>query len=396
MYKTVIKKCLKWIKEQMLTFDKGRWGVYERIRTDLAERVVLCRPDTASEYMKVLWLFKECYRNKRNDRIYENIRNWLLYAQNNVENEGNAAFPFALIDGNKKYAGERTLYENDNAKIIINLLDLYRHTQDEKLKSAALACADFWEEIQTEEGFFYAEDKAVLQQPYPKATCFVLWMMAAQFECYAVTGEKRYLNCGEKALHYIYQNIEGNRIRSSYETAHTEEWRPISSETFIALLCLSRSYRILKRDDIKDMIFRLLDFAFSLIDEETGAVKNCDESSKYASLQNDEFLCDLVYTQGFALNAMIELYTVFQKKDYYLKAKKLADWLGSVQLNEKNPLIDGGWRGSYNLKLKKYYGKCTNALEEGGCSSVYTGWCALPIVMGLLKIESRKFDSDNF
>ena len=193
----------------------------------------------------------------------------------------------------------------------------------------------------------------------------------------------------EKALRYICQNIEGNRIKSSYEVAHTEDWRPISSETYIALLCLARSYKILKRNDIKQMIVWLQDFAFSLIDEATGAVRNCNSSSKYASLQNDENICDLVYTQGFALNALIELDSLFRGDDYILKAKKLADWLSSVQLDEKNPLIDGGWRGSYNLKLKRYDGRCNNVLEEGGAASVYTGWCALPILMGLLKLEIK-------
>lgn len=389
MYKIAIDRCLKWIEEQMLSFDNGRWGVYERIKTDCMERVVLCRPDTASEYMKVLHLYKECFGDNGKERIYENIKNWLLYAQNRMQNERNTAFPFALIDGNKKYMSDKSLYENDNAKIIINLLDLYRYTKDKALKTAALACADFWVGIQTDEGFFYTEDKTMLQHPYPKGTCFVLWMMAAQFDCYDVTGNKKYLECGEKALRYISRNIKGNRIRSSYETAHTEEWRPIASESYIALLCLARSYKILKRDDIKNLIIRLRDFSFSLIDEETGAVRNCNAESKNASLQNDENLCDLVYTQGFALNALLGLYSVFQKEDCYLKAKKLADWLCSVQLNENNSLIDGGWRGSYNLKLKKYNGRCNNALEEGGSSSIYTGWCALPILMGLLKLETH-------
>ena len=33
-----VEACLKWTENVMLTFDRGYWGVYERIRIDRNER----------------------------------------------------------------------------------------------------------------------------------------------------------------------------------------------------------------------------------------------------------------------------------------------------------------------------------------------------------------------
>ena len=34
-----VEKCLNWVETQMLTFDRGSCGVYERIRIDINQRV---------------------------------------------------------------------------------------------------------------------------------------------------------------------------------------------------------------------------------------------------------------------------------------------------------------------------------------------------------------------
>ena len=52
----------------------------------------------------------------------------------------------------------------------------------------------------------------------------------------------------------------------------------------------------------------LLPFALSLVDEKTGAVKNCTPDTRDASRSNDPDGVDLVYTEGFALNAFVALY----------------------------------------------------------------------------------------
>ena len=41
-------KCLDWIESQMLSFNRGSVGVYERIRIDVNRRVNWTRPDCNS------------------------------------------------------------------------------------------------------------------------------------------------------------------------------------------------------------------------------------------------------------------------------------------------------------------------------------------------------------
>ena len=89
-----VENCLRWTENVMLTFDRGYWGVYERIRIDRNERVCHCRPDTSSELAKTLFLYeKESGKTDRKD-IYENQIEWLRRVQNE-----NGSFCFAFADG---------------------------------------------------------------------------------------------------------------------------------------------------------------------------------------------------------------------------------------------------------------------------------------------------------
>ena len=385
MYKKAIDHCFRWIDAQMLSFDRGRWGVYERICTDTTERIALSRPDTASEYIKAAQLYRSAFNDNAHDDVSENLLRWLAYAQNTQKENGNTAFPFSLLEGSKKYQSDKLLYQNDNGKLILNLLDVYEKSGEKRAKSLALTCADFWCGIQREDGCFHCENIPDLQ-PAPRGACFVLWLMAAMYACHAATGENKYLRCGRKAFGYVQSIIKGGRVLTSMETAETESWRPVSSENFIALLCLARCARC-GEGEAERAIDAILPFCMGLIDQATGAVKNCDASSKAASLQNNCDMTDLVYTDGFALNALIELYRLKGDNGFLHAARKLADWLVSVQIDKAQPLIGGGWRGSYDLRLKKYAGRCGNALDEGGYYSIYTGWCALPNIIGMLKLE---------
>ena len=111
-------------------------------------------------------------------------------------------------------------------------------------------------------------------------------------------------------------------------------------------------------------------------------------SGKNASLNISENLTDLVYTLGFAMNALAEMRKVFPDSDYQMKAEKLAKFLTDIQCDEKDFKVDGAWRGAYNLQTGKYDGRCNqnNEIDEGGEFSVYAGWCALPIIFGMIKL----------
>ncbi len=381
-----IEKCLKWLEKEMLTFNRGSWGIYERIRIDQNERVCLSRPDTASEYLVAVDGYKKLTGKNIYDDVYENVFNWLSFAQNNRE-DINGSFCFAFIDGNKTYSCDQSLYQNDNGKILINLLGLYEANGDKKYYDMAKSLADFWVSIQREDGCFHSDDIKILQI-FPKAPCFVLWMMAAMYHAYEVFKEEKYLIAGQKAFSYIKTCIVDGRLLTSFEIEGTENWRPVSSENVIAIYAFAHAYRYFKDEELLLSAKTIKEYVRKIIDKETGAVKNCDEKNVNASQNSDLNDCDLVYTESFALNAFVEAYEVFDDIEYLDWAKKLALWLSKVQCSGENPLWDGGWRGSYNLIKKDWSGRCNqnNLKDEGGMYSVYTGWTALPIVMGMIKL----------
>ncbi len=383
-----VDKCLDWIERNMLSFDRGYWGVYERIRTDLNQRVGLCRPDTATECMRAIYAYNKKYQTERMKDVYENLVHWLEYAQNRAEEDQNTTFPFYLTDGCRDFPrGAHLLYQNDNGKIIINLSVLYQETGDERLLAMARKSADWWLSVQKEEGYYY-DPLCINTEGRANTPCMHLWMMTAMFVLAQASGEDKYRISGYKAFECAKKYIREGRVLTSYELNRSEAWRPVSSENYIALLCFSVCYKYTGDTAFIAAIKQIEAFCNVLIDE-SGAVKNFTEDTKSASLNVSENLTDLVYTLGFAINALAEMNITFQDETYKVKAEKLAKFLMSIQCDEKDPKVEGAWRGAYNLKTHKYDGRCNqnNEIDEGGEFSVYAGWCALPIVFGLLKLE---------
>lgn len=381
-----IEKCFNWIEKEMLTFNRGSWGIYERIRIDQNERVCLSRPDTASEFLVAVNGYRKFIKTNKYDVVFENVFKWLFFVQNTNE-QVDGSFCFAFIDGNKTYACDQSLYQNDNGKILINLLSLYEENGDKRYFDMAKSLANFWVSIQREDGCFHNDDIKILQI-FPKAPCFVMWMMAAMFQAYKVFEEEKYLIAGKKAFRYIKSCIKNGRLLTSFEIEGTENWRPVSSENVIAIYTFAHAYRYYQDEELLNCAEIIKTYVRKLIDENTGAVKNCDIESIEASQNSNLDDCDLVYTESFALNAFVEAYEVFGDEEYLEWAKNLASWLCDVQCKNENPLWDGGWRGSYNLVKKSWSGRCNqnNLKDEGGMYSVYTGWTALPIVMGMLQL----------
>ena len=383
-----VDACLDWIERNMLSFDRGYWGVYERIRTDVNQRVSLCRPDTATELLRAVHSYNKTYGADRMSDVYENIVRWLSYAQNRKEVEGNTAFPFYLTDGCREITlGARQLYQNDNGKILINLSNLYRETGDERLLSMAKKSADWWLSIQSEKGYYY-DPVCINTEGRADTPCMHLWLMTGIFALALATGEEKYLKSGYKALECAKRYIKDGRIMTSYELDRSEDWRTVSSENYIALLCFSLCYKYTGDSVFLRLISDIEEFCDSLIDE-SGAVRSFTPETKNSSLNTGEDLTDLVYTLGFAINALVEAASVTKNEDYTEKAERLADFLISIQCRENDPRVDGAWRGAYNLKKKKYDGRCNqnNEIDEGGEFSVYVGWCALPIILGMMKLE---------
>ncbi|MBO4795308.1 MAG: hypothetical protein J5547_04425 [Clostridia bacterium] len=379
-----VDRCLEWIESQMLSFNRGSVGVYERIRIDVNRRVNWTRPDCNSEiargYMK---------RGTADYDVCRNIVDWLLSTQDNEPLScWYGSFPFFLNDGEIIAPNGQARWQNDNGKVLIALLDMYEITKDEKFKTAALKLASYWMKIQRDEGWFIQYDRGITQSPY-RGPCFVFWMAAGIAMCYGVTGERKYLDSAKKALSYaLTLQTESGRFKTSYELMKCEDWRPASSEASIAMFCLARILKYIPDPEYKAAFDKVCGYVLS-IQHECGGVLNSDEEGFSASLQDDRMRCDLVYTEGFALEGFVESYKLTGEERFKAAAVKLADFLVSIQCKNESPLWDGAWRGAYSVVRKCWEGRANqnNGIDEGGMYSVYTGWCCSNIMDGLLGVS---------
>lgn len=385
-----VERCLQWVESQMLTFNRGTGGVYERIRINIGQRVCWTRPDCTSEMARVLLMHHRINGDDSRMDIYDNFINWLLKVQDTDElSIWYGSFPFYRLDGWEDGGTGSARWQNDNGKVLIALLDMYQQTGDERLLESARHLADYWMSIQLADGTYFRRDHAITQALH-KGPCFVLWLIAGLEQCAALTGDHRCRDSARKALAYVLSlQQENGRFLTSYELHRSEDWRPVSSENVIALFCLSRVMRFDPSDTVRNALERVLKFVLTL-QHGSGAILNCTPDSLGASLQEDPNLCDLVYTEGFALMGLTEGHGVLGDSASLEAAKKLAEFLMRIQCRGESPLWDGAWRGSYNVAEDCWAGRAdqNNPIDEGGMYSVYTGWCNAPIMYGLLKLET--------
>lgn len=122
------------------------------------------------------------------------------------------------------------------------------------------------------------------------------------------------------------------------------------------------------------------------LQDRSGGILNCSAGSLGASEQSSLQLCDLVYTQGYAIMGLSEMAKA--DRAYLPAAQALAGFLASIQCDGESPLWDGAWRGAYHIGTRRWSGRAnqSNRLEEGGMYAIYTGWCCMPIVQGLLEV----------
>ncbi|MDE6892211.1 MAG: hypothetical protein K2P50_10495 [Lachnospiraceae bacterium] len=394
LYRRSILKGLEWIEKNMLTVYDGYNGMYERIRIDKKIRTNWVRPDGNAELAKLLTCAGTFGYEKEAAKRYETTVLWLQRAQDDYNKSAwYGSFPFFLIDGyDDRHENSQVRFQNDNGKILLYMVQIYDRNKDKRMLEMAKKLADYWTAIQWEEGYFFREDGKTFK--LFKGPCFVLWLAAGLLLLGNRIGESRYTEAAKRALMYTVGLItEKDRMTTSYELDKTEDWRPASSESAIALYVFSLAYRETGEAVYKEAAQRVASYVLKLQDE-CGAIVNClpEEVGKGSDLQTTPELCDLVYTQGFALMAFAEAFRTLKEDRFWEAAEKLADFLVSVQCSEEGPVLNGSWRGSYNVKTREWDGRAdqNNPIDEGGKYSAYTGWCTIPIMQGLamlLEIE---------
>ena len=118
-----VRICIDWIKHQMSSFDFASWGIYERIRIDVNQRVCCVRPDCNAEFLNVLELH-ENLNGQNKEPYYTNIFSWLESVQN-TEQGKEGSFYFYFLDGAYKDEFSKLIYQNDNGKVLYNLAQIF-------------------------------------------------------------------------------------------------------------------------------------------------------------------------------------------------------------------------------------------------------------------------------
>ena len=386
VFRQSVDKGLKWIENNMLSYNRASWGIYERIRIDINQRVCWTRPDCNAEFLCVLANYRTVYGDEQRIDIYKNIARWLKSVQN-----VDGSFDFYYLDGHFKDEAGKGLWQNDNGKILLRLTELYRLSGDADFLDMAEKLAAFWIGIQADDGIYFKPSTPYLAASIHNAPCGILWLTSGMYKLFEATGNKKYLQSGENALGYVLNNLVlDGRVKTAFECHGSEQWRPMSSENAMALYNFSVIYSVTKNDKLLPLIDMLTNLMGQL-QHESGAILNRRMASvdDGTSLQDGGYLCDLVYTQGFALQALLEAFTVTKNPLSLSLADKLAKFLISVQCDGESAFWDGGWRGSYDAKSKQWDGRCNqqNEIDEGGKYSVYTGWCATNIMLGLMALD---------
>lgn len=381
------KKVFGWVKDKMLTPDDGKFGMYERWRINLGRRTNWVRPDCNLEMARAMTIYAGLTGSNEYHQIRDNLVNWALSAQSkDSEKQHCGGFPFYLVEGKDMDEGQSldNLWPNDLGKILRNLCWLYGKLSDERLLNAAKLLADFFLRKLSKDGTFPQADTSY------GGICCRLWPAVGLACIYDLTGDVRYADASkftfEKAMEL---QKESGRFVTSYEMPNnkgcSEDWRPVSSETSIAMKCFCIAYTIFKDEVYKNVAKKAGQWVLNLQNED-GAIMNsdCSKDSEGSSLQRDD-LTDLVYTNGFALMGFAQMMKHIDPL-YKNAYEKLRDFLIDIQCQGESQDWDGAWRGSYDPARKCWDGSCdmNNELDEGGQYSVYTGWCVAPNTIGIL------------
>jgi hypothetical protein len=384
----------KWLQSMLVTAD-GSYGVYERYLIDKQQVNYWVRPDCTMEVARFFYAYGQYTKNQTYMNIALRMVGYVLSQQRNEGwFEGSFAFyrfipPTADVQDIGSPQAQEVTFPNDNGKIADRLIWFYKQTGEEAYKNAAVRLLNYFLRAQAEDGSFSMNDEG--DQPMLKGVDFVAWPTLALMQGAWQTSSEALRMASFRGIEWMSKLITpSGRIRTSFETAQTESWRPPSSETAVALKAFSVVARFSQNMGAWNGLMTLAKALIRLQDG-SGAIRNCDEESRSASLQNDPDLTDMVYTNGYALLALEEAFRSNGLSDFRIAADKLADFLVDVQCQGESDKWDGSWRGSYSLSRKCWAGRANqeNDLDEGGMYSAYTGWSTAPIAYGLLRVLSR-------
>ena len=124
-------------------------------------------------------------------------------------------------------------FPNDNGKVAERLLWFYKETADQTYADAGKRALEYLMVAQSPDGSFSRNDAG--EQPALKGVDFVAWPALALWYGGVIFNNLKYRNSAYQGIGWISKQLtESGRVLTSYETAKTEAWRPVSSETAVA------------------------------------------------------------------------------------------------------------------------------------------------------------------
>ncbi|HEY3290306.1 MAG TPA: prenyltransferase/squalene oxidase repeat-containing protein, partial [Anaerolineae bacterium] len=328
-YKNIInvERAVRWLRS-MLVVPDGSMGIYERYLINDQKVNHWVRPDCTMETARLFHAFGA----HKHDQSYIDLAIHMAdYVVSLQRDDGwfAGSFPFykfvpPTLDEQDIGSPEASVFAfpNDTGKVAEGLLWLYGVTENQAYADAARRTLEFLMRIQAEDGTFSLNDEGDVAAL--KGADFVAWPCIALWQGAATFGEAEYQAAGYKALTWLSTQITPDwRIRTSYETASTEAWRPPSSELAIVV----RAYAIAAKysqdhaiwNGFGNLVNKLLSWQHA-----SGAIRNCDETASEASQQNDPDVTDMVYTNGYALMALQDTYRANLNTGYRDDADLLA------------------------------------------------------------------------
>ncbi|MEG0639650.1 MAG: hypothetical protein RR824_06375, partial [Clostridia bacterium] len=76
-----VERCIGWIEREMLTYEDGYNGIYERIRIDCHHRTHWVRPDCNAEFARVLGQYALLTGSNAHTALKQKCIDWLLRTQ---------------------------------------------------------------------------------------------------------------------------------------------------------------------------------------------------------------------------------------------------------------------------------------------------------------------------
>ncbi|NOX55124.1 MAG: hypothetical protein GXP27_11950 [Planctomycetes bacterium] len=218
------------------------------------------------------------------------------------------------------------------------------------------------------------------------------WLWACYLWAYDKTGFEPFLDKSKTAIRMLME-------------AYPDRWswviRSSQIERARALLPLAWLIRIEDTPEHRRWLRRVTTDLLAMQDE-SGAIRETLGGATQAVLSNAQYgtgevaiiqqdgdsLCDLLYTNNFALIGLHEAAAVTGDPFYRKAEDKLARFLCRIQIRSKDhPELDGAWYRAFDFRRWEYW--ASNADWEWGAWCVESGWAA-PWIAGTFALRRMK------